>query len=82
MFANVAMGMDIDVFEEILAKMKKNKGVELDTQLDAGDLEKLVGLYKQAYKKHKKEEFPPGPQKSSSRLPLTRSSDPGTTLRP
>jgi len=62
MFANVAMGMDINVFEEILAKMKKSKGVELDTQLDAGDLEKLVGLYKQAYKKHKKEEFPQDPK--------------------
>jgi pyruvate, orthophosphate dikinase len=62
MFANVAMGMDINVFEEILAKLKKSKSVELDTQLDAKDLEKLVERYKEAYKKQQKAEFPQDPK--------------------
>ncbi len=63
MFSNVAMGMHMDIFEDILAAMKKKKKVELDTELDAADLEKLVEAYKAAYKKHQKSNFPQDPMK-------------------
>ena len=62
MFGNVAMGLDINVFEDILHDMKKKKKVEEDTDLDAADLEKLVDLYKAAYKKVLKKSFPQDPK--------------------
>lgn len=61
MFGNVAMGLDINVFEDILSDMKKKKKVELDTDLDADDLKKLVELYKKAYKQRLKKAFPQDP---------------------
>ncbi len=61
MFGNVAMGLDINVFENILADMKKSKKVELDTDLDAEDLKQLVDKYKKAYKAKLKKAFPQDP---------------------
>jgi pyruvate, orthophosphate dikinase len=61
MFSNVAMGMKGEVFENILENIKKKKGVELDTELDAGDLQKVVEEYKKAYKSHMKKDFPQDP---------------------
>ena len=61
MFGNVAMGLDLNVFEDILADMKKKKKVDLDTELDAEDLKKLVDLYKKAYKAKLKKAFPQDP---------------------
>ena len=54
MYSNVALGMDINVFEDILESMKHKKGVEQDTELDAEDLKKLVSLYKDAFKMYRK----------------------------
>ncbi len=61
MFSNVALGMDINVFEDILEDMKKKKGVEQDTELDADDLKKLVELYKIAFKGNQNKDFPQQP---------------------
>ncbi len=61
MFGNVAMGLDLNVFEDILADLKKKKKVDLDTELDAEDLKKLVDLYKKAYKAKLKKAFPQDP---------------------
>lgn len=61
MFSDVAMGVDIEYFEGALEKMKEDKGVELDTDLDADDLKKLIGIYKEIYKKKKGEDFPQDP---------------------
>ncbi len=61
MFGNVAMGLDLDVFEDILADMKKKKKVEDDTELTGDDLKALVALYKTAYKKELKKGFPQDP---------------------
>ena len=58
MFGDVAMGVDHDIFEHILESAKKAKGIKNDTDLNADDLKKIVGAYKVAYKKEKKEEFP------------------------
>ncbi len=61
MFSNVAMGMKGGVFETILEKAKDRKGIELDTDLDSNDLQKIVEEYKKAYKAHMKSDFPQDP---------------------
>ncbi len=61
MFGNVAMGLDLDVFEDILTDLKKKKKVEDDTELTGTDLKVLVGLYQKAYKKKLKKNFPQDP---------------------
>jgi len=57
MFGNVAMGLDLDVFEDILTDLKAKKKVEDDTDLTGEDLKELVSLYKKAYKKDLKRIF-------------------------
>ncbi|AMW32580.1 pyruvate, phosphate dikinase [Fervidobacterium islandicum] len=57
MFGDTALGIPHADFENALAEMKAQKGVKLDTELDAEDLKKLVETYKEIYKKHGKE-FP------------------------
>ena len=42
--------------------LKKERGVKLDTDLNADDLKELVRRYKAVYKKHVKEPFPAGPE--------------------
>ncbi|NOZ63668.1 MAG: pyruvate, phosphate dikinase [Caldiserica bacterium] len=44
--------------EEELSKMKKAKGVEYDTELEAEDLKKLCEIFKKRVKEVLKEEFP------------------------
>jgi pyruvate,orthophosphate dikinase len=61
MYGDVVMGVPHDEFEHALAAAKKAKKVELDTGLDAKDLEKLVGEYKKVVKKIAKKDFPQDP---------------------
>ncbi|MBI9105363.1 MAG: pyruvate, phosphate dikinase [Spirochaetales bacterium] len=61
MFSNVALGMDMNVFEDILEEMKKDKGVEVDNELSADDLKELVHLYKIAFKGNQNKDFPQDP---------------------
>ncbi|MDR0463670.1 MAG: pyruvate, phosphate dikinase, partial [Treponema sp.] len=61
MYGDVVMGVKHEYFEEAIGEIKKNKKVELDTQLDAADLEKLVGQYKQIVKKNTGKDFPQSP---------------------
>ncbi len=61
MFGDVAMGVPSDEFEGAIDKIKAEKGVKLDTELDAKDLERLVADYKVIYKKYVKEDFPQDP---------------------
>ncbi|MEM5948315.1 pyruvate, phosphate dikinase [Spirochaetia bacterium 38H-sp] len=58
MYGSVAKDIPHHDFEEILAALKKEKGVELDTELDAEDLKELVSRYKELYKRVKGEDFP------------------------
>ena len=58
MFADVVKEVPKPKFEAILDRFKEQKGVKLDTELDANDLEKIVLEFKKLYKKEKKEEFP------------------------
>jgi pyruvate, orthophosphate dikinase len=46
MYADVVLGIDHYIFEDELEMLKEDKGVTLDTELDAEDLQALVGLYK------------------------------------
>ncbi len=61
MFGDVAMGVPHHDFEEILAGVKKEKGVTEDLDLDADDLKEVVTRYKKAYKDYLKEDFPQDP---------------------
>jgi pyruvate,orthophosphate dikinase len=62
MFSDVVMDISKKNFDEILEATKEAKGVKLDTDLDATDLEGLVAKYKALYKKIKGEEFPQDPK--------------------
>lgn len=62
MFADVAMGLDKNNFENLLTKKKSDRGVEHDTQLYADDLKELVEEYKAKYKELMGEEFPQDPR--------------------
>ena len=58
MFADVVMGFPKSSFEYLFEDIKKEKKVELDTDLTADDLVEVVDRYKAEYKKHAGEEFP------------------------
>ena len=63
MFSDVVMEIDKAKFESLLTKMKEEKGVKQDTELDANDLKNLVSQFKEVYKAEKSEEFPQDPKK-------------------
>lgn len=63
MYGNVVMGIPHHDFEQGLGSVKKEKGIEEDTQLDVDDLKKVVARYKKIYKKHTKKDFPQEPEK-------------------
>ena len=58
MYSNVVLGVEHALFEEILETEKENKGVELDTELDAGDLKRIADLYKAQVLKELGRPFP------------------------
>ncbi len=67
MYGDVVLGLkpeskeDIDPFEEILEKVKEQKGVELDTDLSTEDLKEIVTMFKDAIKKQTGHDFPQDP---------------------
>ncbi len=61
MFGNVVMGIEKEVFEELLQDLKKKKKVQLDLALTAQDLEGLVEKFKAKVKQLTKREFPQDP---------------------
>ena len=63
MFADVAMGLDKNKFEEVLTAKKEEKGVKTDHDLDAEDFVDVVEKYKVVYKELAGEEFPQDPRK-------------------
>ena len=62
MYSDVVMEVEKSNFEKIIDKMKEEKGVKLDTELDADDLKKLVVLFKDYYKSVKNADFPQDPK--------------------
>ena len=61
MYSDVVLGVDHYQFEELLEILKEEKGVELDTELDAEDLKNLVTGYKAAVRDELGEDFPQDP---------------------
>jgi pyruvate,orthophosphate dikinase len=61
MYGDVVMGVEHDHFEEAITTVKKEKKIELDTDLTAKDLEQLVEEYKKIVKKYTGKEFPQAP---------------------
>ncbi len=62
MFSDVVMELPKSEFEKIIDEMKEQKGVKLDTELDANDLKALVEKFKAFYKENKGEDFPEDPK--------------------
>ncbi len=62
MFGDVVLGVDHDEFEHILSAAKQERGVKLDTQLDANDLERITGLYKKCVRERTGADFPSDPR--------------------
>lgn len=58
MFADVVMGLDREKFEECLAKVKKEEGVEQDTEVSAEGMKKVVELEKELYQAELGQPFP------------------------
>jgi pyruvate,orthophosphate dikinase len=61
MFGNVVMGIEKDVFEQIIHEAKKKRKVHLDIDLTAEDLKGLVDKFKSKVKQVMKREFPQDP---------------------
>ncbi|HIR48757.1 MAG TPA: pyruvate, phosphate dikinase [Candidatus Faecimonas gallistercoris] len=62
MFADVVMGFPKSSFERKFDDIKEEKNVKLDTELTAEDLEEVVAIYKEEYKRHAGVEFPQDPR--------------------
>ena len=61
MFADVVMEIEKRSFEDIMDEMKADRGVTLDTELNADDLKELVIKFKAHYKAVKGDDFPSDP---------------------
>ena len=62
MYSDVVMEVGKKYFEELIDKMKEEKGVTQDVDLTAEDLQVLAGQFKDEYKKMLGEEFPTDPK--------------------
>ena len=62
MYSDVVMEVGKKYFEELIDKMKAEKGVKLDTDLDADDLKNLAYQFKAEYKAKIGAEFPQDPK--------------------
>jgi len=73
MYGDVVLGLkpekktDDDPFDAILDGVKKEAGANWDTDLDAGQLQKLVSLYKAEIKKRLNMDFPEDPHEQLMR---------------
>ena len=61
MFSDVVMEVGKKYFEQLIDKMKAEKGVEYDVDLTAADLKTLAEQFKAEYKKQLGEDFPSDP---------------------
>ena len=61
MYSDVVLGLDHGLFEEALEIAKEDKGVELDTELDADDWRRLVDRYKEIVREGLDRDFPSDP---------------------
>ena len=62
MYANVVKGVAGEKIEDEIKKLKQDRGVHDDTDLDAGALRELVDTFKALYRDETGEDFPQDPQ--------------------
>jgi pyruvate,orthophosphate dikinase len=62
MYGEVVEGIPASRFEDAIADLKRTKGVQHDTELDADDLAGLTGLFKKTYHEATGREFPQDPR--------------------
>ncbi len=62
MYSNVVLDMNGEILEQILEREKEERGVKLDTELSAGDLRQLVGLFKKKVQDELGQAFPEDPE--------------------
>ena len=63
MFSDVAMGLPKYEFDDALDDIKAEENVNMDQEISVEGLKKLVGKFKEIYKKHTNEDFPADPLK-------------------
>lgn len=67
MYGDVVMGMkpvnkeDIDPFEAIIQKVKAQRGIKLDNEMNVDELKQLVRLFKETIKQQTGNDFPDNP---------------------
>ena len=62
MYSDVVMEVGKKYFEELIDKMKEEKGVTFDVELTADDLKELASQFKAEYKEKIGEDFPSDPK--------------------
>ena len=62
MFSDVVMEVGKKYFEQLIDKMKEEKGVKQDVELTAEDLKTLAGQFKEEYKNQLGKDFPDDPK--------------------
>ncbi|MDO5738245.1 MAG: pyruvate, phosphate dikinase [Eubacteriales bacterium] len=62
MFSDVAMGIDKNLFERELEKLKEEHNASLDTDLSAEQMQELAEHFLEIYKRERGEDFPQDPK--------------------
>jgi pyruvate,orthophosphate dikinase len=62
MFGDVVLKVDGEKFEHALLELKRKRGVRLDTELTAEDLQELIKTYRQIVRNRTAKEFPSDPK--------------------
>ncbi len=62
MYGNVVMGVEHDIFEDILREVKGQRGIRLDTELNEAELKDTVERYKRKIREVTGQEFPEKPE--------------------
>ena len=62
MFSDVVMEVGKKYFEQLIDKMKEEKGVKFDIELTASDLKELAAQFKAEYKQQLGQDFPSDPK--------------------
>src|SRR5438445_7028650 len=61
MYGSVVMDIPKSEFEEVFDGQKHKRGVKMDTELTAADLQEVIAQYKEVVRKHTKQDFPQNP---------------------
>jgi pyruvate,orthophosphate dikinase len=62
MFSGVVLKIDRELFEQVISKQKKIRGIKFDSELSAEELKQIVKEYKEIVAQHYKSGFPQNPK--------------------